>query len=47
MRVGERHDFRHGPDVIRDPRFHGGGHPEGLMDAPEVVPHEMKSNGGL
>jgi len=47
MRVSESHDFRHGPDVIRDPRFHGLGHSKGLVNATEVVPHEMKCNGGF
>ena len=32
--------------MIRDPGFHGRGHAEGLMNAGEVVVHEMQGNRG-
>lgn len=36
--------FFHAPDVIRESSFHRRGHAKSLMDADEVVVHEMQSN---
>ena len=44
-RLQQRHDFSQRPDVIGKARFHGRRHAEGVVDAAEVLPRELKGGG--
>jgi hypothetical protein len=47
MRLSEQSDnFFDTPYVIRNSCFHRWRHPQGLVDAADVVKHEVERNGG-